>query len=136
MLDEADRLFEQGCADFTADLEVILEAVPARRQTLLFSATLTDTLSELKSLAMNKPFFWEAASEYVYSCSAGRQILFIFCYFVALLSLTTLVFPFLFSNLFFLVLCPPFPTGCGRWMSWTSVTCSYPKQSRTPTSSI
>uniref|UniRef100_A0A8B9EQL1 RNA helicase n=1 Tax=Anser cygnoides TaxID=8845 RepID=A0A8B9EQL1_ANSCY len=63
VLDEADRLFEQGCADFTADLEVILEAVPARRQTLLFSATLTDTLSELKSLAMNKPFFWEAASE-------------------------------------------------------------------------
>ncbi|XP_015741597.1 probable ATP-dependent RNA helicase DDX49 [Coturnix japonica] len=63
ILDEADRLLEQGCADFTADLEVILEAVPARRQTLLFSATLTDTLNELKSLAMNKPFFWEAASE-------------------------------------------------------------------------
>ncbi|KAM9174432.1 putative ATP-dependent RNA helicase DDX49 [Mergus octosetaceus] len=63
VLDEADRLFEQGCADFTADLEVILEAVPARRQTLLFSATLTATLTELKSLAMNKPFFWEAASE-------------------------------------------------------------------------
>ncbi|KAI6072388.1 putative ATP-dependent RNA helicase DDX49 [Aix galericulata] len=63
VLDEADRLFEQGCADFTADLEVILEAVPARRQTLLFSATLTATLSELKSLAMNKPFFWEAESE-------------------------------------------------------------------------
>uniref|UniRef100_A0A8C2TG82 Probable ATP-dependent RNA helicase DDX49 n=1 Tax=Coturnix japonica TaxID=93934 RepID=A0A8C2TG82_COTJA len=60
ILDEADRLLEQGCADFTADLEVILEAVPARRQTLLFSATLTDTLNELKSLAMNKPFFWEA----------------------------------------------------------------------------
>ncbi|OXB73134.1 UNVERIFIED_CONTAM: hypothetical protein H355_012059 [Colinus virginianus] len=63
VLDEADRLLEQGCADFTADLEVILEAVPARRQTLLFSATLTDTLNELKSLAMNRPFFWEATSE-------------------------------------------------------------------------
>nr|CAG31485.1 hypothetical protein RCJMB04_6o15 [Gallus gallus] len=63
VLDEADRLLEQGCADFIADLEVILEAVPARRQTLLFSATLTDTLNELKSLAMNRPFFWEAASE-------------------------------------------------------------------------
>lgn len=70
VLDEADRLFEQGCADFTADLEVILEAVPARRQTLLFSATLTATLAELKNLAMNKPFFWEAESEYVYTCSA------------------------------------------------------------------
>ncbi|KFQ80373.1 putative ATP-dependent RNA helicase DDX49, partial [Phoenicopterus ruber ruber] len=63
VLDEADRLLEQGCADFTADLEVILEAVPARRQTLLFSATLTDTLKELKSLAANRPFFWEAVSE-------------------------------------------------------------------------
>ncbi|NXF50282.1 DDX49 helicase, partial [Oceanites oceanicus] len=63
VLDEADRLLEQGSADFTADLEVILEAVPARRQTLLFSATLTDTLKELKSLAANKPFFWEAVSE-------------------------------------------------------------------------
>ncbi|NWR60618.1 DDX49 helicase, partial [Bucorvus abyssinicus] len=63
VLDEADRLLEQGCADFTADLEVILEAVPARRQTLLFSATLTDTLNELKSLAANRPFCWEAAAE-------------------------------------------------------------------------
>ncbi|XP_068776496.1 probable ATP-dependent RNA helicase DDX49 [Struthio camelus] len=63
VLDEADRLLEQECTDFTEDLEVILEAVPARRQTLLFSATLTDTLNELKSLAMNRPFFWEALSE-------------------------------------------------------------------------
>ncbi|NXG82616.1 DDX49 helicase, partial [Stercorarius parasiticus] len=63
ILDEADRLLEQGCADFTPDLEVILEALPARRQTLLFSATLTDTLKELKGLASNRPFFWEAVSE-------------------------------------------------------------------------
>ncbi|NXA55749.1 DDX49 helicase, partial [Nothocercus julius] len=63
VLDEADRLLEQECTDFTEDLEVILAAVPARRQTLLFSATLTDMLKELKSLAMNEPFFWEATSE-------------------------------------------------------------------------
>ncbi|NXU76457.1 DDX49 helicase, partial [Oreotrochilus melanogaster] len=63
VLDEADRLLEQGCADFTADLEVILEALPAHRQTLLFSATLTDTLSQLKGLAANNPFFWEAEAE-------------------------------------------------------------------------
>ncbi|XP_049733452.1 probable ATP-dependent RNA helicase DDX49 isoform X2 [Elephas maximus indicus] len=60
VLDEADRLLEQGCTDFTTDLEVILGAVPARRQTLLFSATLTDTLRELQGLATNQPFFWEA----------------------------------------------------------------------------
>ncbi|XP_063770606.1 probable ATP-dependent RNA helicase DDX49 isoform X2 [Pseudophryne corroboree] len=63
VLDEADRLLEQGCTDFTQDLQVILGAVPAQRQTLLFSATLTDTLQELKSIAMNKPFFWESTSE-------------------------------------------------------------------------
>lgn len=60
VMDEADRLLEQGCTDFTVDLEAILAAVPARRQTLLFSATLTDTLRELQSLATNQPFFWEA----------------------------------------------------------------------------
>ncbi|KAG8454927.1 hypothetical protein GDO86_001229 [Hymenochirus boettgeri] len=63
VLDEADRLLEQGCTDFTQDLQVILEAVPVNRQTLLFSATLTDTLQELKTIAMNKPFFWESTSE-------------------------------------------------------------------------
>ncbi|MEE6487871.1 hypothetical protein FKM82_015066 [Ascaphus truei] len=63
VLDEADRLLEQGCTDFTKDLEVILGAVPAQRQTLLFSATLTDTLHELKGIAMNKPYFWESTSE-------------------------------------------------------------------------
>lgn len=60
VMDEADRLLEQGCTDFTMDLETILAAVPARRQTLLFSATLTDTLRELQGLATNQPFFWEA----------------------------------------------------------------------------
>lgn len=54
---------EQGCTDFTKDLETILTAVPAERQTLLFSATLTDTLQELKNIALNKPFFWESKSE-------------------------------------------------------------------------
>uniref|UniRef100_A0A665T0U9 Probable ATP-dependent RNA helicase DDX49 n=1 Tax=Echeneis naucrates TaxID=173247 RepID=A0A665T0U9_ECHNA len=63
ILDEADRLLEQGCTDFTKDLEVIMGILPAKRQTLLFSATLTDTLQELKSIAMNEPFFWESTSE-------------------------------------------------------------------------
>ncbi|KAM6939171.1 putative ATP-dependent RNA helicase DDX49 [Lycodopsis pacificus] len=63
ILDEADRLLEQGCTDFTKDLEIIMGILPAKRQTLLFSATLTDTLHELKNIAMNKPFFWESTSE-------------------------------------------------------------------------
>ncbi|KAK2092737.1 putative ATP-dependent RNA helicase ddx49 [Saguinus oedipus] len=60
VMDETDRLLEQGCTDFTVDLETILEAVPACRQTLLFNAMLTDTLRELQGLATNQPFFWEA----------------------------------------------------------------------------
>ncbi|KAM9357566.1 putative ATP-dependent RNA helicase DDX49 [Symphorus nematophorus] len=63
IMDEADRLLEQGCTDFTKDLETIMGILPAKRQTLLFSATLTDTLQELKNIAMNKPFFWESKSE-------------------------------------------------------------------------
>lgn len=62
ILDEADRLLEQGCTDFTADLEVILGTVPASRQTLLFSATLSATLQQLQSVAMKQPFFWESTS--------------------------------------------------------------------------
>lgn len=63
ILDEADRLLEQGCTDFTSDLELILGALPAKRQTLLFSATLTDTLQQLQDIALNQPFFWESQSE-------------------------------------------------------------------------
>lgn len=62
-MDEADRLLEQGCTDFTKDLETIMSILPAKRQTLLFSATLTDTLQELKNIAMSEPFFWESKSE-------------------------------------------------------------------------
>ncbi|NXO21890.1 DDX49 helicase, partial [Cisticola juncidis] len=63
VLDEADRLLEQGLADFGPDLELVLSAVPARRQTLLFSATLTGTLSQLRGLAAREPFFWEERGE-------------------------------------------------------------------------
>lgn len=62
-MDEADRLLEQGCTDFTKDLETIMPVLPDKRQTLLFSATLTDTLQELKNIAMSDPFFWESKSE-------------------------------------------------------------------------
>uniref|UniRef100_UPI00358EADDE probable ATP-dependent RNA helicase DDX49 n=1 Tax=Myxine glutinosa TaxID=7769 RepID=UPI00358EADDE len=60
VLDEADRLLEEGDTDFSEDLQEIFKAIPAQRQTLLFSATLTDTLNELRDLTLNKPFFWES----------------------------------------------------------------------------
>jgi ATP-dependent RNA helicase DDX49/DBP8 len=56
VLDEADRMLEDNFGD---QLQTIFSAVPKKRQTLLFSATMTTSLQELKEVAMNKPFFWE-----------------------------------------------------------------------------
>jgi hypothetical protein len=36
------------------------QALPAKRQTLLFSATLSDSIRQLKEVALSKdPFYWE-----------------------------------------------------------------------------
>ena len=60
VLDEADRLLDPSFGD---DLQVIFDNVPSERQTLLFSATLTDTLQELRELSPNEPFYHEVKSE-------------------------------------------------------------------------
>lgn len=52
VFDEADRLFEMG---FAAQLNEILYALPATRQTLLFSATLPKTLVEFASAGLQDP---------------------------------------------------------------------------------
>lgn len=45
MLDEADRLLDES---FEPDLNEIVSHLPQKRQTLLFSATMTSTMAELK----------------------------------------------------------------------------------------
>ena len=60
VLDEADRLIED---DFGEQLETIFEVLPKKRQTLLFSATMTKNLEDMQDLAMTKPFFWQQKSE-------------------------------------------------------------------------
>ncbi|XP_061172252.1 probable ATP-dependent RNA helicase DDX49 [Saccostrea echinata] len=60
VLDEADRLIED---DFGEQLETIFKVLPKKRQTLLFSATMTKHLKDLQDVAMNKPFFWQQKSE-------------------------------------------------------------------------
>ncbi|CAH0591682.1 unnamed protein product [Chrysodeixis includens] len=51
VLDEADRLFSESFQD---DLETIFNALPAQRQNLLFSATITDDVKESKILPLKK----------------------------------------------------------------------------------
>ncbi|KAK3097779.1 hypothetical protein FSP39_013126 [Pinctada imbricata] len=60
VLDEADRLIED---DFGEQLETIFKVLPKKRQTLLFSATMTQTLKDLQDVALKKPFFWEQKSD-------------------------------------------------------------------------
>lgn len=52
VLDEADRMLEDGFAD---ELNEILTTMPKSRQTMLFSATMTSTVDKLIRLGMNKP---------------------------------------------------------------------------------
>jgi len=58
VLDEADRLLDDLDYNFGEQLSTIFAALPANRQTLLFSATLTEKLQEVSELSLKKPFFW------------------------------------------------------------------------------
>lgn len=53
VLDEADEMLDMGFRD---DLETILRETPASRQTLLFSATMSDTIKKLARKYMKDPF--------------------------------------------------------------------------------
>jgi len=52
VLDEADRLLEMG---FMEQLEQVVKACPQSRQTMLFSATMTDRVDQLASLSLKNP---------------------------------------------------------------------------------
>ena len=57
VLDEADRLLDPT---FEAELKVILRPLPKRRQTLLFSATLTRSIEALRQVALKDAYHFAA----------------------------------------------------------------------------
>ncbi|KAK3231850.1 hypothetical protein Dsin_003731 [Dipteronia sinensis] len=52
ILDEADRLLELG---FSAEIHELVRLCPKRRQTMLFSATMTEQVDELITLSLTRP---------------------------------------------------------------------------------
>lgn len=56
IIDEADRMLE---GDFDQSLDIIFEALPKKRQTLLVTATITDSLKKLKEVTLKDPFYFE-----------------------------------------------------------------------------
>jgi ATP-dependent RNA helicase DDX49/DBP8 len=78
VLDEADRLLTQT---FHTDLSVIFDAMPKQRQTLLFTATMTDEIVALQNTS-KKPFVYTASKpemphtllqHYIFIPSAVRE---------------------------------------------------------------
>ena len=60
-MDEADRLLEDNFGD---QLQAIFNVLPKKRQTLLSSATITDTIKKLQDMGERKPFIFDAPNEY------------------------------------------------------------------------
>jgi ATP-dependent RNA helicase DDX49/DBP8 len=73
VLDEADRLLSGGFAD---ELDVILSKMNSKRKTLLFSATLTDSLEELEKMALSNALRFDLTKERKLPANLVQQYLF------------------------------------------------------------
>ena len=80
VLDEADRMLEIGLVE---DLKQILKFIPHRRQTLLYSATVPESIRELSKTIQNNPSFIEVTknssvssdiSQFVYHCETNGKL--------------------------------------------------------------
>ncbi|KAF9336188.1 putative RNA helicase [Podila minutissima] len=68
VLDEADRLLSETFAD---DLGGIFSVLPEKRQTLLFTATMTDSILELAGPKDDKPVPGAKPAPFVYQCKTA-----------------------------------------------------------------
>ncbi|KAL7646073.1 UNVERIFIED_CONTAM: hypothetical protein RMT77_002974 [Armadillidium vulgare] len=60
VLDEADRLLD---GHFEKQLESIWKFLPRKRQTLLFSATITSRIQKMKDIATSNVFVWQSSKK-------------------------------------------------------------------------
>ncbi|MGD8414393.1 MAG: DEAD/DEAH box helicase [Candidatus Latescibacterota bacterium] len=74
VLDEADRMLDMG---FIHDVRKIVDLIPKNRQTLLFSATLTQAIAELASDMLSDPTFVEVIPTAVESGKISQKVLFV-----------------------------------------------------------
>ena len=61
-MDEADRLLDDN---FGSQLATILERLPSKKQTLLFSATMSESIEALQKEVFKDPFVWIQEATYV-----------------------------------------------------------------------